>query len=201
MRTSTIRLLALAALLAASSTLATGPSLTGPSAETRSGESHADCPLARAGGSRSVLPEQVGQDAFSALAEMRAILDEDPGRDWARVDLDALRDHLVDMDRVVLFANVEKRPVSGGFEADVTGEGRTLEAIQRMVQAHSRHMGASSDLNVEVSVLDDGLRVKVVTAELSEVPKLRALGFFGFLASGDHHRPHHLAMALGGGHP
>jgi len=44
-----------------------------------------------------------------------------------------LRQHLIDMDEVTMRATVQKEPIENGLRIRVTGAGRTLEAIQRMV--------------------------------------------------------------------
>lgn len=154
------------------------------------------------------LPEQIGQDAFAALAEMRDLLTADPTTDWSQVDFDALREHLVDMNRVVLHAEVAVQPLPAGFRAQVTGSGRTLDAIHRMVPAHARFADGRDGLHVTVSELpnaggaeNQGVVVTVTTDDPSAVAQLQGLGFFGFLVAGDHHRPHHRAIALGAGHP
>lgn len=152
-------------------------------------------------------PEEVGQDAFVALAEMKALLESNADTDWSRVDLGALREHLVDMNRVVLDSETRQRNIEGGFEAVITGEGRTLDAILRMVPAHASFAGRQPELDVSVEPLPEGdpqgagLKLRVTTKDTSSVDRLRGLGFFGFLVSGDHHRPHHFAMASGSGHP
>ena len=166
---------------------------------------HAGCPLAAAQAAGE-LPEQIGQDAFSALAEMRSLLIADPTTDWSQVDLDALRNHLVDMNRVMLDAEVSVQQVPGGFQARVIGTGRTLEAIRRMIPAHTRFINGREGLQATASTFADAERSKegvvvTVTAEASAVDRVRGLGFFGFLVAGDHHRPHHRAMAMGNGHP
>lgn len=51
-------------------------------------------------------PTEPGQGAFAAIAEIVAILTADPATDWTRVDIAALRQHLVDMDTLVTFAEV-----------------------------------------------------------------------------------------------
>ena len=56
-----------------------------------------------------------GQDAFGALQEVVARLDADPATDWKSVNLRALRDHLVDMNELVLNAEVVETAVDGGF--------------------------------------------------------------------------------------
>ena len=45
-------------------------------------------------------PRMVGQDAFGAIREIVRILDADPKTDWSKVDLEALRQHLIDMNEV-----------------------------------------------------------------------------------------------------
>lgn len=208
-----VSLCAASSYVAAAST----PKITDHSMHTGT-EGHvmpADCPMMNASGDGVLteeLPELLGQDAFAALAEMRVLLEANPETDWSRVDLDAFRSHLVDMNRVTLDAELEVEPVAGGFEARVTGRGRTLEAIQRMIPAHSRFVDGRDGLSVSVSTLEapeqtggeeplSGVRVTVTTSDPALVAKVRGLGFFGFLAAGDHHRPHHRAMALGAPHP
>ena len=46
-----------------------------------------------------------------------------PKTDWSKVNIDALRQHLVDMNSVTLAANVKNEPIDGGMRFDVTGEG------------------------------------------------------------------------------
>ena len=45
-------------------------------------------------------PQEAGQSAFAAMAEIAALLRADPDTDWANVDIAALRRHLVDMELV-----------------------------------------------------------------------------------------------------
>jgi hypothetical protein len=68
------------------------------------------------------------------------ILEADPNTDWSKVNLEALRQHLIDMNEVTLKADVVTKPLDGGIEATVTGSGRTVEAIQRMVPAHAHQI-------------------------------------------------------------
>ena len=50
-------------------------------------------------------PTLPGQDAFGAIQEILRILEADPGTDWSRVNIDALREHLIDMNEVTLHAD------------------------------------------------------------------------------------------------
>jgi hypothetical protein len=81
-------------------------------------------------------PTLPGQDAFGTIQEIVQILQSDPKTDWSKVNIDALRQHLIDMNEVTLHAAAAQRMIDNGIEITVTGEGRTLEAIKRMVPAH-----------------------------------------------------------------
>jgi hypothetical protein len=85
-------------------------------------------------------PTMPGQDAFGAIQEIVRMLEADPNTDWSKVNLEALRQHLIDMNEVTLEAEVVAKPVDGGIEAKVTGTGRTVQAIQRMVPAHAHEI-------------------------------------------------------------
>jgi len=58
--------------------------------------------------------------------------------DYVGYDLEALRQHLIDMNEVTLKADAVAKPVDGGLAITVTGTGRTVDAIQRMALAHAR---------------------------------------------------------------
>jgi hypothetical protein len=87
---------------------------------------------------------QPGQDAFAAIAEVVRILEFDPSTDWSRVDLERLRQHLIDMNEVVLRAAVKATPVTGGLAMDITGSGRTAQSIGED-RAHRRRRAADRD--------------------------------------------------------
>ena len=86
---------------------------------------------------------QPGQAAYGAIQEIVRILEADPKTDWSKVNLEALRQHLIDMNEVTLNAKASAKPIDGGLEIAVTGNGRTLEAIQRMVPAPPASSSAS----------------------------------------------------------
>ena len=143
------------------------------------------------------VPALPGQDAFGAIQEIVQILDADPNTDWSKVDLEALRQHLIDMNMVTLNAEAAARPVDGGLEIAVTGSGRTLAAIHRMIPAWARTMNGHRGWSTTAAGLPNGERLTVTATDPKEVPHIRGLGFIGLLVSGSHHQPHHLAMAKG----
>ena len=142
-------------------------------------------------------PTMPGQDAFGAVQEIVRILEADPATDWSKVNLEALRQHLIDMNEVTLRASAAAKPIDGGVEIAVTGSGRTLAAIQRMVPAHAHELDTIKGWSAKTASLPDGVLLTVTSSDPGEVLHIRGLGFIGLLVSGGHHQPHHLAMAKG----
>jgi hypothetical protein len=145
----------------------------------------------------STTPTLPGQDAFGAIQEVVRILDADPKTDWSKVDLEALRQHLIDMNEVTLKAEATPKQIDGGLEIAVTGSGRTLVAIQRMIPAWVQMANGHEGWTARVAELLDGELLTVTATDSKEVPHIRGLGFIGLLASGSWHQPHHLSMAKG----
>jgi hypothetical protein len=145
----------------------------------------------------SATPTLSGQDAFGAVQEIVRMLEANPSTDWSKVNLEALRQHLIDMNEVTLKADVATKQVEGGLEATVTGTGRTLAAIQRMLPAHAQMINGLNGWTAKTEMLPNGARLTVTTADPKEVVHVRGLGFIGILVSGSHHLPHHLAIAKG----
>lgn len=145
-------------------------------------------------------PTLPGQDAFGAIAEIVRILEADPSTDWTKVDLERLRQHLIDMNEVVLHATVSPTVVPGGLAVVVTGTGRTERAIRAMLVPHAAELDRMADWSAKTHTLPGGVRLTVVAkrpGDLAVVARIRGLGFAGLLTQGAHHQPHHLAMARG----
>jgi hypothetical protein len=143
------------------------------------------------------IPTMPGQDAFGAIQEVVGILEADPKTDWSKVDLEALRQHLTDMNEVTLKADAVATPIDDGVEIAVTGEGRTLAAIQRMVPTHARMLNQMNGWSAKTKLLPNGVLLTVTSRDPKEVEHIRGLGFIGLMVSGSHHQMHHLAMAKG----
>ena len=78
-------------------------------------------------------PASSGQAAFATLSEVVRLLEADSTTDWSRVNIEALRVHLIDMDLVTLRSRAVRRNVTGGVVIEVTGTGDAVPAIRRMV--------------------------------------------------------------------
>lgn len=147
------------------------------------------------GGMAAVLPGEPGQGAFAAIAEIVALLRADPGTDWTAVDMSALRQHLIDMDDLVTHAEVETEALPDGARFRVRTLGRGGGAVARMVPAHAPVLAADTGWASHVLVEGDTVVWTVTSSRDGDV--IRALGFFGLMAVGNHHQPHHLGLATG----
>ena len=144
----------------------------------------------------STTPTMPGQGAFGAIQEIVQILESDPKTDWSKVNIEALRQHLIDMNEVTLHAVAVQRNLDNGIEIAVTGDGRTADAIKRMVPAHA---GALREIgwNAKTEELPNGVELTVLASETQPLTKLTALSFMGIMVQGSHHQLHHLMMAKG----
>jgi hypothetical protein len=116
---------------------------SGVQAQTAMPMNHAAHHAGMAAPPSGTIPTMPGQDAFGTVQEIVRILDADPNTDWSKVNIEALRQHLIDMNEVTLNAKAVATPVDGGTRYEVSGEGRTLEAIKRMVPAHTHEIDVS----------------------------------------------------------
>ena len=145
------------------------------------------------------MPTQSSQSAFAAIQEIVGILEADPATDWSKVNIEALRKHLIDMDNVTLRAEVKSEPIEGGMHFIVSGVGPVKESIQRMIMAHAETMNGVGDWTFPGSETDSGA-ILMVGVPAQDAEKLNGMGFIGVMARGTHHQEHHMMIALGSAH-
>ena len=93
---------------------------------------------------RSKLPfrARVARRPLPLIQEIVAMLAADPQTDWSKVNIEALREHLVDMDNVTLHAHATSEDVDNGvrFLGDWRGLGRELHPPHGLCprQGHER---------------------------------------------------------------
>lgn len=162
-------------------------------ATPNTGASHS----AHANHGSTALPVEGGQSAFAAIAEIVALLEADPDTDWSKVDIAALREHLVDMNSLMLGAKATSTVEGDTVRFRIEGDGGVLRAIQAMVPAHAAELNKTGPWTVEAETTADGAVLSVKALAAGDLEKAKALGFFGLMAKGSHHQPHHLAMARG----
>ena len=142
-------------------------------------------------------PKEQGQAAFAAIAEIVGLLDADPKTDWQVVNINALRQHLAEMNALTLLAEVNVTKLEEGARFEVTGKGRTLHAIHNMIPAHAVEVNKRQQWSATASTNKTGAILTVTSSRPDIVRKIQGLGFFGLMATGAHHQPHHLAIATG----
>lgn len=144
--------------------------------------------------------QQSGQAAFAAISEVVKKLKADSTTDWSKVNIEALRQHLIDMDDVVMRASAKATSVDGGVSLEITGTGKVAGAIKRMASMHAMALNMEGEYAAKSSEIEHGVRLVVTAKDGSDakaVARIRGLGFAGLLAEGDHHARHHLMLAKG----
>ncbi len=146
---------------------------------------------------QGMLPRETGQSAFAAIQEIVAILSANPATDWSKVDVEALRQHLIDMNNVTLGAAVEAKQSGDSMQFVVSGEGPIRDSIKRMVLAHAATMNGLEGWSFVAETRNNGALLTVTPPDHASMNELRALGFIGILTHGMHHQQHHWMLANG----
>ena len=189
-----IRALVLIACLAPGAAVAQSAMQPSADMEAMHHKMHAQHMMTPAG--RGSVATEPGQGAFGAIQEIVEILEADSATDWSKVNVEALRQHLIDMDNVTLRAEVKSEPVDGGMRFTVSGVGPVKDSIQRMVMAHAATMNGADGWTFAASTTDAGAILNVL-APAKDAAKLHGLGFIGVMTRGMHHQMHHLMIARG----
>jgi len=148
----------------------------------------------------AAVPVQGGQAAFAAIAEVVALLEADSTTDWSRVNIEALRQHLIDMDAVTLRSRVSQSPLSAGLSMSITGDAAAAGSIRRMVGAHAPMLTAAGPWRATATRIVGGMRLDVIATvdrDSATVARIRGLGFIGLMTQGAHHAEHHRMIASG----
>ena len=141
-----------------------------------------------------------GNDAFAAIQEVVEKLLADPATDWSRVNLEALRQHLIDMQNFTFNVDVkEQKPIEGGvtFTVKATTPG-AAGSLDRLFSAHPAILKQESGWDMTAMKNKDGsYTAKVTGHNPQDAVKIRGLGYIGLVAYGKHHQAHHWQMAIG----
>lgn len=143
--------------------------------------------------------KEPGNEIFGTIQEVVQQLEADPTTDWSKVDLESLRQHLLDMKAFTEEVSViSKEPVENGVLIKVKPQThRAAEALKRLFQMHPAMLKSEKGWDMETEQNDDQWTITVTTKNASEVEKIRALGYIGLLAEGAHHQLHHWMIATG----
>ena len=149
-------------------------------------------------GTKTVL-QAPGQAVFGAVQEAIRQLEADSTTDWSEVDVDRLRQHLIDMHHVAVNVSVEgQTPIEKGLELRVRPTKEAARAsLDRVLKAHPMMLKQETGWTMAVDEKGSAYVLRVTTSEPSEVAKIRGLGYMGVLAYGQHHQRHHWHLVKG----
>jgi len=142
---------------------------------------------------------EAGNDAFATIQEVVRRLNADPNTDWSRVDLEALRRHLVDMRNFTLNVEVvEQTPVEHGVRVVVRPTTPDAGAsLARVLMAHPAPLNQETGWNMDVGREGNAWAVTVTSPDPDDAERIRGLGYIGIMATGAHHQLHHWMIATG----
>jgi hypothetical protein len=145
-----------------------------------------------------------GNDAFGTIQEVVRRLRENPHTDWSKVNLEALRQHLIDMDNFTKRVSViSQRNIDSGVEILVRADDeQSSRSLARALSAHPRMIKQEFNWDIQVSGKGPEYRLRVTSPRKQDAEQIRGLGYIGIMALGEHHQMHHWAIATGGNpHP
>jgi len=142
---------------------------------------------------------EAGNDAFGTIQEVIQKLNSDPNTDWSKVNMEALRQHLLDMNDMTLNVDVTaQKPIRNGLEATVKPTtARAALALARVFKAHPAQLKRETGWRMTVQKKGDSYILTTVSDNPKDTDKIRGLGYIGLMAYGSHHQAHHWAMANG----
>ena len=139
---------------------------------------------------------ETGQLQFAAIAEIDALLRKDPSTDWSVVKIDALREHLVDMDNVTARTSVKTMIADETVVFIVTGDGATFQSAQRMATAQAPMLQNETGWQVDIQPIANGVQMSVGSPDAGTLSQIVALGLHGLMTIGAHHQQHHMMIAM-----
>ena len=147
----------------------------------------------------STVLQAPGHDVFGTVQEVIRRLEADSTTDWSEVNVQRLHRHLKDMHQVALNVAVEEQaPIESGVRLRVRPEGKDARAsLDRVLEAHPHMLQQETGWTMEVEAVENGYVLRVTTEDAADVEKIRALGYMGLLAYGNHHQRHHWHLVQG----
>lgn len=140
-----------------------------------------------------------GNDAFGTIQEVILKLNRDPSTAWNQVNLEALRQHLLDMNDMTFNVDViSQEPIKNGLQATIKPTtNRAKKALERIFAAHPNQLKRDTGWIMKVVKDNDRYLLMTTSGDPKDSDKIRGLGYIGLMAYGTHHQKHHWAMATG----
>ena len=141
-----------------------------------------------------------GHAIFGTVQEAIAALEADTTTDWSQVDVDRLREHLIDMHHVAMHVEVRgEQPLDDGVELTVAATTDEAHAsLERVLDAHPAMLEMETGWTMDVTSADGStFTLRVTDPDGRDADKIQAPGYIGLLAYGEHHQHHHWMMIRG----
>lgn len=147
----------------------------------------------------STVLQAPGHDVFGTVQEAIRRLEADSTTDWSEVNVQRLHRHLRDMHQVALNVAVEEQAsIANGVRLRVRPEGKDADAsLERVLDAHPHMLKQETGWTMAVEETGDTYVLRVTTDDADDTDKIRALGYMGLLAYGNHHQRHHWHLVKG----
>lgn len=142
---------------------------------------------------------EAGNDIFATIQEVITKLNTDTNINWDEVNIEALREHLLDMrDMTINVEVISQNRLENGSEILIRpSTDRAKQAMERVLSAHPEQLKQEANWQMQVQKRGDKYLLTTVTEKPEEVNKIIGLGYIGLMAYGSHHQPHHWSMATG----
>jgi len=140
-----------------------------------------------------------GNEIFGTIQEVVQKLEADPNTDWSKVNLEALRQHLLDMKAFTEEVQViSQEPIDNGVAIQVQPESeRAVTALKHLFSMHPMMLKSEKGWDMTAKQTGSKWDITCTTKNKSEVEKIRGLGYIGLLTEGAHHQMHHWMIATG----
>lgn len=140
---------------------------------------------------------EAGNDVFSTIQEVIKQLENNPDTDWSKVNIEALRQHLLDMNDMALNVEViNQKPLENGLTVTLqTQTPRAEKTMAKVFKVHPMHLKRETGWDMQVVQNNQQFIVTTTTKDLTQVKKIIALSYIGLMAYGNHHQPHHWGIS------
>jgi polyhydroxyalkanoate synthesis regulator phasin len=141
--------------------------------------------------------KEAGNDIFSTIQEVIDKLNNDPDTDWGKVDIEALRQHLLDMNDMAMNVEVvNQKPLKNGLEVTVLPiTERAEKTLAKVFNVHPIHLKRETGWSMQVVRNNKQFIITTTTEDPKQVKKIIALSYIGLMAYGKHHQPHHWGIS------
>ncbi len=148
---------------------------------------------------QTTLLTEAGNDIFGTIQEVITNLNANPHTDWTKVNITALKEHLLDMrDMTINVEVISKKALKNGSEILIRPTNkRARQAMKRVLSGHPAQL--KNETSWQMKVQKNGLKYLLTTTtnKAKDVNKIIGLGYIGLMAYGSHHQPHHWSIATG----